>query len=187
MRQPLGRSALRRFASSLFGEPFSLPPTKSCPRLRGKCRGVAVTKGERLGDAEHCEMFPLSLFAIAHRQLPRKRWRLLGDVQTLTLSLPHRGRWILRSKSRRELKKKVALLGIVNPSVTAYAVPAPRRGEPLVRFTSSNKKPPSPREVAMSVSELTEGVIFTAPPPSFSKTPRPGRSGGCAACRCGGI
>ena len=30
------------------GEPFSLPPTKSCPRLRGKCRGVAVTKGEWL-------------------------------------------------------------------------------------------------------------------------------------------
>ena len=78
LRQPLSQSALRRIASSLFGEPFSLPPTKSCPRKRGKCRGVAVTKGERLGDAERCEMFPLSLFAIAHRQLPRKRWRPFG-------------------------------------------------------------------------------------------------------------
>ena len=28
---------------------------------------------------------------------------------------------------------------------------------------------------------------LTAPPPSFSKTPRPGRKAGCAACRCGGI
>ena len=26
--------------------------SKSCPRLRGKCRGIAVTKGERLGDAK---------------------------------------------------------------------------------------------------------------------------------------
>ena len=146
------------------------------------------------------------------------------------------GRWILRSKRRRELKKKVALLGIVNPSV-GFADSSPA-GEPLVRFTSSHVKPalkgevdasvtsrrrgcieaalvcanpsvgfadsspagepfgrcpnsyvkpPSQREVAMSVSELTEGVSLTAPPPSFSKTPRPGRKAGCAACRCGGI
>ena len=102
LRQPLGRSALRRFASSLFGEPFSLPPTKSCPRLRGKCRGVAVTKGERLGDAEHCEMFPLSLFAIAHRQLPRRRWSLF--------IAPYRASSILFKNSSSGAKRRLCSL-----------------------------------------------------------------------------
>ena len=37
---------------------------KSCPRLRGKWH--EVPKGERLGDAEFCEMFPLS-FAYAQQ------------------------------------------------------------------------------------------------------------------------
>ena len=46
---------------------------KSCPRLRGKWH--EVPKGERLGDAEFCEMFPLS-FAYA-QQLPHEWWRLL--------------------------------------------------------------------------------------------------------------
>ena len=46
---------------------------KSCPRLRGKWH--EVPKGERLGDAEFCEMFPLS-FAYA-QQLPHKWRRLL--------------------------------------------------------------------------------------------------------------
>ena len=32
----------------------------SCPRLRGKCRGVAVTKGEWLKAAKCRELFPLS-------------------------------------------------------------------------------------------------------------------------------
>ena len=41
------------------------------------------------------------------------------------------GRWILRSKRRRELKKKVALLGIVNPSV-GFADSSPA-GEPFGR------------------------------------------------------
>ncbi len=46
---------------------------KSCPRLRGKWH--EVPKGERLGDAEFREMFPLS-FAYA-QQLPHEWWRLL--------------------------------------------------------------------------------------------------------------
>ena len=46
---------------------------KSCPRLRGKWH--EVPKGERLGDTEFCEMFPLS-FAYA-QQLPHEWWRLL--------------------------------------------------------------------------------------------------------------
>ena len=34
------------------GEPFGAPLAKSCPRLRGKWHGEAMTKGERLGDAK---------------------------------------------------------------------------------------------------------------------------------------
>ena len=52
-----------------------LPLTKSCPRLRGKWHGEAMTKGERLKAAKCCEMFPLS-FAYA-QQLPHKWWSLL--------------------------------------------------------------------------------------------------------------
>ena len=52
-----------------------LPPNKSCPRLRGKWHGEAMTKGERLKAAKCREMFPLS-FAYA-QQLPHKWWRLL--------------------------------------------------------------------------------------------------------------
>ena len=40
--------------------------------------GCEWPKGERLKDAKCREVFPLSLCAAAHRQLPRKRWRLLG-------------------------------------------------------------------------------------------------------------
>ena len=62
----------------------------------------------------------------------------------------------MRSKRRRELKKKVALLGIVNPSV-GFADSSPA-GEPLVRFTNSHVKPALKGEVDMSVSEWTEGL-----------------------------
>ena len=51
-----------------------LPLTKSCPRLRGKWHGEAMTKGERLKAAKCREMFPLS-FAYA-QQLPHKWWHL---------------------------------------------------------------------------------------------------------------
>ena len=37
-----------------------------------------VPKGEWLKEAKCREVFPLSLFTIVHRQLPRKRWRLLA-------------------------------------------------------------------------------------------------------------
>ena len=48
LRQPSVNPPYGVLPAPREGEPFSLPPTKSCPRLRGKCRGVAVTKGERL-------------------------------------------------------------------------------------------------------------------------------------------
>ncbi len=143
---------------------------------------------------------------------PASGGALLGDVQTLTLSLPHRGRWILRSKRRRELKKKVALLGIVNPSV-GFADSSPA-GEPFslpptkscprlrgkcrgvavtkgewLKLPSNFTIPPQLR--LRSAAPPFHGGAFllrlTAPPPSSSKTPRPGRKAGCAACRCGGI
>ena len=60
-----------------------LLPTKSCPRLRGKCRGVAVTKGERLEDAKCREMFPLSLTSFASSPAGEP----VGYIQTLTLML----------------------------------------------------------------------------------------------------
>ena len=39
-----------------------------------------VPKGEWLKEAKCREVFPLSLFTIVHRQLPRKRWSLLGAI-----------------------------------------------------------------------------------------------------------
>ena len=41
-----------------------------------------VPKGEWLKEAKCREVFPLSLFTIVHRQLPRKRWSLLGVPPT---------------------------------------------------------------------------------------------------------
>jgi len=43
-----------------------------------------VPKGEWLKEAKCREVFPLSLFTIVHRQLPRKRWSLLGALYKLT-------------------------------------------------------------------------------------------------------
>ena len=39
-----------------------------------------VPKGEWLKEAKCREVFPLSLFTIVHRQLPRKRWSLLCAI-----------------------------------------------------------------------------------------------------------
>ena len=39
-----------------------------------------VPKWEWLKEAKCREVFPLSLFTIVHRQLPRKRWSLLGAI-----------------------------------------------------------------------------------------------------------
>ena len=63
----------------------------------------------------------------------------------------------MRSKRRRELKKKVALLGIVTPQSNLRFASSPA-GEPLVRFTNSYVKPALKGEVDMSVSEWTEGL-----------------------------
>ena len=49
------------------------------------------------------------------------------------------------------------------PSVKPSARQLPLRGSLLARFINSYIKPPSLREVAMSVSELTEGVILIIP------------------------
>ena len=49
------------------------------------------------------------------------------------------------------------------PSVKPSVCQLPLRGSLLARFINSYIKPPSLREVAMSVSELTEGVIFIIP------------------------
>ena len=46
-----GRWKGRKILSSLSGADV-LPPTKSCPRLRGKWHGEAMTKGERLKAAK---------------------------------------------------------------------------------------------------------------------------------------
>ena len=64
---------------------YKLQP-KSCPRLRGKWH--EVPKGEWLKEAKCREVFPLSLFTIVHRQLPRKRWSLLVRFTSSQISLP---------------------------------------------------------------------------------------------------
>ena len=58
--------------------------------------------------------------------------------------------------SRRRGCIETALV-FVNPSVTAYAVPAPRSGRLLVQYLNSYVKPPSPREVDFA-KQKTEGV-----------------------------
>ena len=116
---------------------------KAVPMKWGKCRGVAVTKGERLGDAEHCGMFPLSLFAIAHRQ--NAGWNMVV---------------LLRCRLQYSLFRPIL----------------PSLYRPLGALGSN-----PPQAVAPFYCTLT------APPPSSSKTPRPGRKAGCAACRRGGI
>ena len=120
--------------------------TKSCPRWRGKWH--EVPKGVRLKTAECRELFPLS-FAYA-QQLPRFTVAPLGvqyklSVQCRTPSRSDRfngvtggaggpkGRnrnlpWPPCKKGYKETPFSFVYL---NPSVTAYAVPAPRRGEPF--------------------------------------------------------
>ena len=86
------------------------------------------------------------------------------------------GRWILRSKRRRELKKKVALLGIVNPSV-GFADSSPA-GEPFGRH--------KPKAVPMKWGKWTRTNVsgrkgnikkqqscFTVPPQSAAPTAPP--------------
>ena len=62
MRSPGSTPPSARFARIHlpFQGRLAVTPPKSCPRVRGKCRGVAVTKGEWLKAAKCREMFPLS-------------------------------------------------------------------------------------------------------------------------------
>ena len=73
-------------------EPFGIvqAPPKSCPRLRGKCRGAS--RDER-GTARRCQAVlafppPQSHFV---RQLPRRRWRLWRSTNTAYSAVPLRG------------------------------------------------------------------------------------------------
>ena len=58
LRQPLSQSALRRIASSPPGEPFGLPPTKSCPHEMGKV-AASVTSSRKGNGSEQPSYFPL--------------------------------------------------------------------------------------------------------------------------------
>ena len=106
---------------------------KAVPVYGESVAAQAVTKGERLGDADHCEMFPLSLFAIAHRQLPRKRWRLLVRFTNSHVKPALKGEVDASVTSRRRGCIGAALV-CVNPSVNppCGVLPAPRTGSLLV-------------------------------------------------------
>ena len=130
LRQPLSQSALRRIASSPFGEPFGAPLAKSCPRWRGKWHGEAMTKGERLKGTKGFELFPPSVGL--RRQLPRKRWRLLVRLTSSNIKPALKGE-VANEVSRRGCIG--AALVCVNPSVNppCGVLPAPRSGSLLVR------------------------------------------------------
>ena len=65
--------------------------------------------------------------------------------------------------SRRGYKAAYSSLFVTTPQSRLAPCQLPLRGSLLARFINSYIKPPSLREVAMSVSELTEGVIFIIP------------------------
>ena len=132
------------------GSLLVLPPTKSCPRLWGKWH--EVPKGVRLKTAECRELFPPSA-SLTLSSSPVSRWRLLVQyklgVQCRTPSRSDRfngvtggaggpkGRnrnlpWPPCKKGYKETPFSFVYL---NPSVTAYAVPAPRPGSLLVQYT----------------------------------------------------
>ena len=119
--QPLSHG-LRR-ASSPFGEPFGcgISSAYSAVPLRGAIVSMGL-RGVQGGLRGEIEIFPgppakrsykeacsaFCLFyslSLACGSTAPSTGSLLAAVQTLTLSLHLRGRWILRSKSRRELKK----------------------------------------------------------------------------------
>ena len=134
------------------GSLLVLPPTKSCPRLWGKWH--EVPKGVRLKTAECRELFPLS-FAYA-QQLPRFTVAPFGAVQTRrTVPYPFaersfqwgyggcrgpkgRNRNLPWPPCKKGYKETPFSFVYLNPSVTAYAVPAPRRGEPFGALYNSN-------------------------------------------------
>ena len=85
-----------------MGAFLKLPLTKSCPRVRGKCRGVAVTKGEWLKAAKCREVFPLSRltptappqavapFGVLYKPLAKTRGRTASTISSQSLTLTRR-------------------------------------------------------------------------------------------------
>ena len=91
-----------------------------------------VTKGEWLKEAKCREVFPLSLFTIVHRQLPRKRWSLLVRFTNSYIKPALKGEVDASATSGRRGCIGAALI-YGNPSVNppCGVLPAPRPGSLL--------------------------------------------------------
>ena len=96
------------------------------------CECNEQTKGERLKAAKCREVFPLSLFTIVHRQLPRKRWSLLVRFTSSYIKPALKGEVDASATSRRRGCIGAALI-YGNPSVNppCGVLPAPRPGSLL--------------------------------------------------------
>ena len=111
-----------------------LPLTKSCPRVRGKCRGVAVTKGERLGAAK------LSYYSPSVCSLPFTDRTLVGiwsSCSAAACNTPYSAQrcGFRVSESRRGYKAACSSLFVTTPQsirLTAYCQ-LPVKGSLLVR------------------------------------------------------
>ena len=172
-----------------------LSPTKSCPRLRGKCRGVAVTKGKRLKlpSAARCSPSVCSLSLTDSSPVYGESGCECNE-QTEGLQ---RSCYCLRQPLSHGLRRASSLFG------EPFSLPPTKKLSPQAGKVSRRSRDErgtakaakqfyySPSaSLTLSSSPAGGGAFLlrlTAPPPSFSKTPRPGRKAGCAACRCGGI
>ena len=90
--------------------------------VRG-CECNEQLKGEWLKEAKCREVFPLSLFTIVHRQLPRKRWSLLVRFTNSYIMPALKGEVDASETSRRRGCSEAAVV-YVNPSV-GYADSSP--------------------------------------------------------------
>ena len=98
---------------------------------------------------------PQSIRLTAYCQLP-SRGAFWVRYKLQPKSCPHEMGKVARSAERGMAQSCQAIL--LFPLSLAYGSTAPSKREPFWRYLSSYVKPPSLREVAMSVSELTEGV-----------------------------